>query len=254
MRKKISILTIICILIMAFIGCGTSVDASSPYIPTEDLDILYFFNDVNIEIEDLLYRQDLAHKMAECARSLGYAEDCEVILAAKTEWHKCEEQLQANMEYISGWIKKFEEYPYATYIWLYCVKELGYSNEVTAGLLGNMMAEVGGGTLDLQYWLYSYGSGYYYGICQWSRDTYPDVRGQDLIFQCEYLAKTIEYELDTFGYAYQSGYKYANFLELTSVEEAALMFAKCYERCVKSTYSVRQKNAVKAYDYFMGLC
>ena len=254
MKKRISIAIIACILIVSLLGCGTSVSASSPYIPTEDLDILHFFVDINAEIENLLHRQYLAHQMAECARELGYEEDSEIILAAKAEWHKCEELLQANMDYISSWVKRFEEYPYATYVWLYLVEELGYSNEVAAGIMGNMMAEVGGNTLELQYWLYSYGSGYYYGICQWSKDTYPGVRGEDLIFQCDFLAKTIEYELNTFGYAYQSGYKYADFLELKSVEDAALMFAKCYERCAKSTYSVRQKNAVKAYDYFMGLC
>lgn len=253
MKKKISILIITCILVALCLGCF-SVDASSPYIPTEGLDILHFFADVDAETEVLLHRQYVAHKMAECARELGYAESHQVILAAKEEWYECQMELEENFDCIIFWNKKFEEYPYATYIWLYLTNELNYSNEIAAGILGNMMAEVGGGTLDLQYWLYSYGSGYYYGICQWSKDTYPDVRGEDLIFQCDYLAKTIEYELNTFGYAYHSGYKYANFLELESVEDAALMFAKCYERCAKSTYSVRQRNATKAYDYFMGLC
>jgi hypothetical protein len=254
MKKRISILLITCILIMTFVGCSTSVSASSPYIPTEDLDILHFFADINAEIENLLHRQYLAHQMAECARELGYEEDSEVILAAKVEWHSCEDLLQGYMDYLTQWNQRFDEYPYATYTWLYLTQELGYSNYVAAGILGNIMAEVGGNTLEIQYWLYSYGSGYYYGICQWSRDTYPDVRGEDLIFQCDYLAKTIEYELNTFGYAYQSGYGYADFLQLESVEDTALMFAKCYERCAKSTYSVRQKNATKAYDYFMGLC
>lgn len=254
MKKKVSILIIICILIAAFIGCNQSVSASSPFIPTEELDITQFFDNIYLDNMELIRRQETAHLMADCARELGYTEDCEVILAAKAEWQKCEERLQENIEYLSSWEKKYEEYPYATYIWLFCKKVLGYSDEVAAGILGNIMAEVGGGTLEIQYWLYSYGNSYYYGICQWSKNTYPDVRGEDLIFQCGYLAKTIKYELDTFGYAYHSGYKYADFLELTSVEEAALMFAKCYERCAKSTYSIRQKNAVKAYDYFMGLC
>ena len=125
---------------------------------------------------------------------------------------------------------------------------------MAAGILGNIMAEVGGNTLDIQYWLYSYGDNYYYGICQWSKDTYPSVRGTDLISQCAFLNKTIEYELNTFGYAYKENYKYIDFLALTSASEAALMFAQSYERCAKSTYLIRQKNAVKAYDYFMGLC
>lgn len=252
MKKKIGILFIVCVLIF-IIGCNTVADASSPYIPTEGLDILPFFED-NEEIEELQHRQDIAHQMAECARELGYAESHSIILEAKNEWHSCEAQIIDIKNDIYYWEEKYEEYPYATYIWLYFTKSMGYSDEVTAGLLGNMMAEVGGGTLDIQYWLYSDGSGYYYGMCQWSKDTYPDVRGQDLIYQCDFLAKTIEYELNTFGYAYHSGYKYADFLELTSVSDAALMFAQCYERCAKSTYAVRQWNALKAYEYFTGVC
>lgn len=248
MKKKIVQLVIIVIVTTFTAG---NVFASSPFIPTEGLSIESFFE---IDEEALDERQELAHQMAECARALGYGENSEIVLTAKKEWWSAQNERQLNTEAYEAWTIKYEEYPYATYVWLYLTNILGYNDYVAAGIIGNMMAEVGGGTLDLQYWLYSSGSGYYYGICQWSRDTYPDVRGQDLIFQCEYLANTIEYELDTFGYAYQSGYKYANFLELTSVEEAALMFAKCYERCVKSTYSIRQKNAVKAYDYFMGLC
>ena len=34
-------------------------------------------------------------------------------------------------------------------------------------------------------------------------------------------------------------------------EQAALAFAKCYERCNSAYYKVRQKNAKIAYDYFV---
>ena len=77
MKKKIGILFIVCVLIF-IIGCNTVADASSPYIPTEGLDILPFFED-NEEIEELQHRQDIAHQMAECARELGYTESHSII-------------------------------------------------------------------------------------------------------------------------------------------------------------------------------
>lgn len=247
MQKKIALFLIIILVI----GCTVTVSADSPFIPTEGLSIDGFFIDNN---EDLLERQDVAHQMAECARALGYTENCDVIKTAQWEWWAAQYEMELNINQKDTWNIKYEEYPYATYVWLYLTRTLEYNDYVAAGIIGNMMAEVGGGTLNLQYWLYSNGSGYYYGLCQWNRDNYPDVRGCDLIQQCEFLSKTIEYELNVFGYAYARNYKYENFLELTSAEEAALMFAKCYERCAVSTYSVRQRNALKAYNYFMGLC
>ena len=216
--------------------------ADNPF--DEDLDIQPFLDEIK---EELLSRQETAHTMAECARALGYDEDNPIIFLAKEEWHDCQKQI----DNLDIWQDKYEEYPYATYVWLFLTTELQYSDEVAAGIMGNIMAECSGGTLDIQYWLYSSGSGFYYGMCQWSKTTYPDVRGQDLKYQCNFLAKTIEYEINVFGYAYQKGYKFENFLELTSPEDAALMFAKCYERCAQSTYQVRQKNAAAAYKYYV---
>lgn len=246
MKKKIVQLVIILVIVTIF--TAGNVFASSPFIPTEGLSIESFFE---IDEEALDERQELAHQMAECARALGYEENSEIVLTAKKEWWSAQSERQLNTEAYEAWTIKYEEYPYATYVWLYLTNTLGYNDYVAAGIIGNMMAEVGGGTLDLQYWLYSSGSGYYYGICQWNKKNYPDVRGCDLIEQCEFLGKTIEYELDTFGYAYSRGYKYEDFLELTDTEEAALMFAKCYERCAESTYAVRQRYANKAYEYFV---
>ena len=43
-----------------------------------------------------------------------------------------------------------KEYPAATVIWI-TLKEEGFSDEVIAGIIGNLMAEVGGQTLNLNY-------------------------------------------------------------------------------------------------------
>ena len=110
------------------------------------------------------------------------------------------------------------------------------------------MAEVGGQTLDIQYWLKGNG---YYGMCQWNKAYCSGVWGADLTGQCDFLRDTIKYEIDTFGYAYQKGFNFESFLNMSNERDAAKAFAKCYERCGSSTYTIRQNNAEKAYNYFV---
>lgn len=251
MKRFGILLFVVCILITT-LSCSAA-GANSPFIPTEGLNISQFI-DVTTDNAILIHRQELAHTMAECSRELGYGEDNAVVLLAKTEWNLCEEQIQKNIALAFFWETKFEEYPYATYVWLYLTKELGYSDVVAAGILGNMMAEVGGNTLNLQYWLYSYGSGFYFGLCQWGKTWFPEVRGMDLIGQCDYLAGNIEQHIDEFGQAYSVSNAFEKFLQSESCRDAALMFAKWYEACDSGTYYIRQNNADKAYEYFtMGL-
>lgn len=127
------------------------------------------------------------------------------------------------------------------FIWDY-LKDLGYSDIVCAGILGNIMVEVGGNTLKLETMIETTE---YYGICQWSKKYYSDVIGLDLEKQCDFLRDTIKYELDTFGCGYDS------FLKQTACRDAALKFAEGYERCNKSTYTLRQNCAEVAYRYFV---
>ena len=145
--------------------------------------------------------------------------------------------------------KPKEEYEVARYIWDY-FKSLGWNDAVCAGVMGNLMSEVGGQTLDIQYWLY--GKGNHYGMCQWSLRYYPTIEGADLDTQLEFLKNNIEYEINVFGYKYQKGFNYNKFLQLEDEKEAALAFAKAYERCGGGGYTRRQKNATKAYNYFVG--
>lgn len=145
------------------------------------------------------------------------------------------------------WPSKKAEYPSATFIWKY-FKNQGYSDAVAAGILGNMMTEVGG-------WISNYAtmnldicnSGKtYYGICQWKKKIYPGVVGRDLQGQLDFLMSTIQNEYKDFG----RGYTYETFLQITNPAEAALSFAKTYERCSSSSYKRRQTCAQIAYDYF----
>lgn len=147
---------------------------------------------------------------------------------------------------ISAWAEE-KEYETATIIWDYLLEQ-DYSETIAAAILGNIMAEAGGQTLDIDATI---GSKDYYGICQWSYKYCSDVFDKDLEEQLDYLNKTMEKEFNTFGSQYKSNFKFSDFLEMTDVHEAALAFSKCYERNTPGSYFVRQENAVVAYDYFV---
>lgn len=194
---------------------------------------------------------DSAHQMAEAARALGYPESHPIISLAKSEYEDaktCYEKYQEKYKELQ-WAKRESEYPIASEVWLY-LKSKGYSDHVCAGIIGNMMAETGGNTLNLKDYLYD-SSGKFYGICQWSTYYYPGVKGAKLYDQCVFLTDTIKYEIDTFGFKYKKDFDYNTFIEMTDVKEIALAFAKAYERCAPEHYSVRKTNAEKAYKYFV---
>lgn len=238
-------------------GCSPGLVNAYAY-SVEYNDVSYTYNDLDIlgeKIAEQIEIMNASHDMANAARILGYSEDHEVLKLAKKEWTAANNlRLEYQLVYDKlvadhdlHWAKKSEEYPAATEIWLYLTEELGYNNYVAAGIMGNIMAEVGGQTLNIQYWLSGNG---YYGMCQWNK-AYSSIWGGSLSEQCDFLRDTIEYEFDTFGNKYAKGFDYDEFLKLTDVKKAAKAFAQCYERCGSGSYKVRQKNAVTAYNYFV---
>lgn len=137
------------------------------------------------------------------------------------------------------------EYKDAKYVWDY-FQELGYNDYVCAGILGNMMVECGGHTLDLQSTIETEG---YYGICQWSKEYYPDIVGGALEEQCKFLSDNIEEIMNLF----EGEEAFNNFLNVQDEKEAAIIFADNYERCANASYEVRQKCASIAYEYFTSI-
>lgn len=235
-------------------------------------------------IDEAKATKDHAHTMAESARVLGWENNDKLIKELQEMWHEADEDQvkyqgyldeilaneaeaarKAEEEHLAAeaaqkaaeeearraeeakWATKAAEYPAATQIWRY-MKAQGWNDYVCAGIMGNLMAEVGGQTLDIRYTLSSNG---YYGMCQWSRG-YSQVWGAGLETQCDFLRDTIKYEFDTYGFKYQKGFNFNSFLNMTDAQQAALAFAKSYERCGSGSYGVRQKNALKAYNYFVG--
>lgn len=198
-----------------------------------------------------------AQAILESCKVLGYEEDNPVVVLANQEVTNAEAELayyQGVLDEVLVEIRaaqRMEEYPIATTIWYYLTEELGYSDTVAAGVMGNLMAEVGGQTLNIQPGLYGHGTNKgYYGICQWSAKYYPDVQGKDLDYQLAYLKDTVEYQFKVYGKLYKSGFTYADFLALEDEKAAALAFAKIYERCGSGSYNVRQSNATKALEYY----
>jgi hypothetical protein len=132
-------------------------------------------------------------------------------------------------------------YDQAHQVWNY-LKGLGLNDYVCAGIMGNIMAEVGGNTLDIS--LYScVDTGTYYGICQWGwgrRDRLLSEYGTSLDAQLKFLSVELN-EIFPAG---------SSFYNMQDEQEAALYFAKYFERCASYTYDVRLWNASTALEYF----
>ena len=259
MKKRIiaSIIALVVLCVILGIMCDTA------FVVAGHINDNYSKEELTTLITEAQSIKDNAHTMADSARVLGWEEDDKLIRELQEKWHEAHEDqknYQGQLDKIladeaeaarraeeAKWATKAAEYPAATQIWRY-MKAQGWNDYVCAGIMGNLMAEVGGQTLDIRYTLSSSG---YYGMCQWSRG-YSQVWGAGLETQCDFLRDTIKYEFDTYGFKYQKGFNFNSFLNMTNAQQAALAFAKSYERCASGSYGVRQKNAVKAYNYFVG--
>ena len=193
-----------------------------------------------------------AHDMAEAARALGYEESHDVIELASEEWERANGLYMRYKEIYDEenaiWVVRAEEYPVATYVWQF-LDDAGYNDYVIAGIIGNMMVECGGHTLALEPYIYSADG--YYGLCQWSRGYQDRVGDADTEYQCQFLLDTIVYEIDTYGHLYKRGFDYSSFISLTNEKDAALAFARSYERCGFMSYGARRACATTAYNYFV---
>jgi len=122
------------------------------------------------------------------------------------------------------------------------LNERGFSDTVIAGILGNMMAECGGQTLDLQWGIYG---GNYYGLCQWSLCYNPSVNGLDVAGQLDYLMSNLRTNMEAFGGSYD------NFCAIKDAGYAARYFCGYYERGAGK--AVRARNAYVALAWIQGI-
>jgi hypothetical protein len=204
------------------------------------------------ELEDeLTYCKEklyLSQSVINSATELGYKDTCDFL---KVIYQDCE-NYQSYIDYYEQRIKelkeiKYAEYPAASYIWYY-MKNQGWSDNVCAGVMGNIMQETGGRSLNIQY---KHEDDLYYGMCCWRKIYHPEVVGLDLEGQCEYLVRTTESLMNTYGHLYKDGYNFEQFLASASIEEASNAFMVVYERPGDTTSQRRIDNGKKAYEYFV---
>lgn len=192
-----------------------------------------------------------ASQMAEAARNCGYPEDHPIIRLAQEEWHNANNLAIIYTKKIdaTNLSNAWKEYPVATEVWLYLTDTMGYSNYVAAGIIGNMMAECGGLTLNLD-WTMINAFSECYGLCQWHPRYHQSVQGANLQEQLAYTYTSFPEILSRYASLYQQGFSYDKFLAMTDVREIAKAFCLIYER--PGGYDVRRGEcAAKAYDYFV---
>lgn len=148
-------------------------------------------------------------------------------------------------------IEKIEDdYYYARVIWNYLRYEMGLNKWCAAGIMGNIMTECGGQTLNIQPYITN--SSGHYGICQWSLKYFPEVKGKNIHGQLEFLNSTLRWILNDYGDRYYDGFNYEKFIVITNEREAAKAFAHGYEGCGEYCAPRRLDHATEALRYFEG--
>lgn len=125
------------------------------------------------------------------------------------------------------------EYAVAEQVWN-IMKSYGWSDVICAGIMGNMMRECGGDTLQFN----PYAQNSHYGLCQWSRTYHYGAWGKDVAGQLEYLKDSLNIAI---------------FDGCATPEEVAGVFCDKYERPgSRDPRYKRLANARAAYEYFVG--
>ena len=94
----------------------------------------------------------------------------------------------------------------------------------------------------------NYNSSKHYGLCQWSKQYFPQMQGASLEQQLEFLGTSVKDTYDGWaGNVFHTSYE--EFISLTDYNKVARSFNDVYER-PGSYSSQRGRNAKVAYDYF----
>ena len=149
------------------------------------------------------------------------------------------------------WKKCSEEYPIATEIWLE-MKSYGWTDAACAGIMGNIMREVSGNTMEHISPNICNSTQSHYGLCQWSKKYYPDIQPKDgwapsIAEQIEFLRYTIIHQRELY---HNYGFTEEYLMTATDHREVAKVFCNGYERPGESS-KCREDNAEKAWKYFV---
>lgn len=224
----LNLLVVILLVVMLFTGTAAKVD--NDFRTTTTISEVYIPSG----------QQPKEKEKIEIIDSILYIEPFEINYKT-IDWKEYQE-IQRKREKKKAVVRKQIPSNTAQIIWD-TFKSWGWNDAVSAGVLGNIMAEVGGHSLSINPYLSGEG-GNYYGICQWSLYYFPSVYNADLYEQLNHLKNTISAQLSRYGYD--------NFLAIGNAAEAARVFARYYERCASWSYSSRERNAQIAYASFVG--
>lgn len=189
---------------------------------------------------DWTTNQVTAHRIAEQLRAKGYDESNPVIRACQDWWRAEDEAPEPAVHLLSK--EQRAAYPVSAAVWEQ-LRGAGLSEVCSAAILGSMMAECGGQTLDLDPYITAAGG--YYGLCMWSLHYCPEVDGLGVPGQVDYLLRTLESNLNAGGGSAEA------FLAMTDVRNAARYFSDYYERPAVWSEK-RADNAEAALRYFGG--
>ena len=146
------------------------------------------------------------------------------------------------------WQVRAEEYPIATQVWLYMKQNFGWSDIVCAGIMGNIMAEIGGGTLEFDNWNHNAP----YGMFQWLGQRKIDIKQKygaepNIFEQLDFMYDEL---YGTDGVRKQvSETQRDKILNATTEEDVATYFCIYFERPGNSG-KIRRTYAHYAYEYF----
>lgn len=134
-----------------------------------------------------------------------------------------------------------EEYPIAAQVWN-AMKHKGWSDEICAGIMGNMMAECGGRTLNLRPDAIG-DSGTSFGLCQWHANRMNNLKtnyGESIEAQIDFLA----FELGDMNI----------FTDLTDYKQIAYDFCVYFERPSNKEQKGHDRKALAqtAFEHFSG--
>ena len=146
------------------------------------------------------------------------------------------------------WQERAEEYPEATRVWLYMTQNFGWTDEICAGIMGNIMAEIGGGTLDFSDWNHDSP----YGMFQWlgsRKIELKEIYGDEPTIE-EQLEFMYDELYGTDGVTQQvEDWQREKILASTNPKQVAKYFCIWFERPGDSG-TIRQTYASRAYQYF----
>lgn len=252
----LAVTTCLLTFVMAKSSTNTEAKVTEPAIELLDEPVLYrnliyYEFDSVAEVDDFIKTAEtaIAELTAECGTADKYTAEAVVDMIGEIDRLTADQTLAvARRDYLIKWAEKESEYYYAAKVWQRFIAE-GYSPEATAGILGSLMWETAGGTLALDPCIYD-ADRWYYGMCMWSLYYTPQIADATFEEQLEHLVTTMEPEFDTFGFCYRRGFTFEDFKQMTNPREAALAFAKVYERCADFSYGVRKSAAERALEYF----